>query len=135
MVTASYLSDYHVHKQKISDRNLSDFQIKLREFTDDITKLGTIRKLVHITNGLWVTPLECAQAAVNEAGSGFPFVVRYRELASAEDNDIELVTDQNLLPLQWQPGQPEGPGSIFLDRICTQVFDLVFFFFFFSESY
>jgi hypothetical protein len=119
-----------VHRQK-KPTTLPDFQIKLNEFADDITKLGTIRKLVHITNGLWLTPLECAQGAVNEAGSAeFPFGVRYRALGSANDNDVELVTDQHLLKLQWQP-QPAAdhiPGSFFLDRICTKVFDLVSFF-------
>jgi hypothetical protein len=131
MVAESYLSEYHVHRQQKAglDRNLkpSDFQIKFTAFTDDITKLGTIRKLVHITNGLWATPLECAQEAVNEAGSTeFPFGVRYRGLASANNNDIELVADQHLLALLWQPN-PEThiPGSFFLYRISKQVFDLV----------
>ena len=105
MVSESYLSDHHVHRpQKRLHLGLSEFQNKLIEFTNSITKLGTIRKLVNITNGFWLTPLECAEEAVNEAGSAeFPFCVQYRTLACADDNDIELVTDQSLLPLQWQP--------------------------------
>jgi hypothetical protein len=127
MVSASYLSDYHVHTQKKSDRTLSHFQIQLSEFADSITRLGTIRKLVQITNGLWLTPVECAQEAVNEAGSiKFPFGVKYSSLASADNNDVELVTDQYLLDLQWQQEhQPHITGSFFLHKICRQVFDLV----------
>ena len=130
IVSASYLSDYHVHTQKKSDRTLSHFQIQLSDFTDSITRLGTIRKLVQITNGLWQTPMECAQEAVNEAGSTkFPFVVKYTSLASANNNDVELVTDQYLLDLKWQPEhQAHIHGSFFLHRICRQVFDLVNFF-------
>lgn len=130
MVTASYLSEYHVHTQKKIE-TLSDFRKKLSQFTDDITRLGTIRKLVHIANGIWLKPIECAMEAINEAGTTeFPFGVRYRTLASANDNDIELVTDQYLPRLLWQ-SEPDNqiPGSFFLHGICTQVFDLVFFFY------
>jgi hypothetical protein len=140
MVSASYLSDYHVHTQKKSDRTRSHFQIQLSNFADSITRLGTIRKLVQITNGLWLTPEECAQDAVNEAGSTkFPFCVQYSSLASANDNDVELVTDQYLLNLQWQPAhvhQPLVPGNLFLHSICGQVFDQVNFLIKFSfKSY
>jgi hypothetical protein len=67
-------------------------------------RLGTIRKLVNIVNGIWLTPLECAKEAINEAGTAeFPFGVRYRALGSANDNNIKLVTNQYLPKLLWQP--------------------------------
>jgi hypothetical protein len=118
-----------VHRQK-KPENLSDFQIRLTAFADNITKLRTIKKLVDITNGQWRTPLDCSQAAVNEAGSAeFPFGAQYRELAASEDNDIELVTDQYLPQLLWQPVfQSHIAGSTFLHRICTQVLNQVNFF-------
>jgi hypothetical protein len=122
-----------VHKQRKPDRAISEFQIKLAELANEITKIGTIKKLTHITNGLWLTPLECAKEAVNGAGSSeFPYSVKYRALASANNNDIELVTEQNLPKLQWQlepQVQVQIPGSLFLHRICAQVFDTVSFFF------
>ena len=134
MVSESYLSDYHVHRQRRLHRGLSEFQKKLTEFTDSITKLGTIRKLVNITNGFWLTSLECAEGAVNEAGSAeFPFCVQYRALACADDNDIELVTDQSLLPLQWQPAAAHiVPGGLLLHQISMQVRDQVFYILYYS---
>ena len=126
----SYLSDYHIHRQKKLDNNLSGFQIKLTEFADNIMKLEMIMKLVHLTNRSWLMPLQCAQAAINKAGSTkFPFCVQYQTLALGNKNDIELVNDQHLLRLQWQQ-EPEGqiPGSFFLHGICTKVFNLVIYF-------
>jgi hypothetical protein len=133
MVTASYLSEYHVHQKKKPDsETLSDFQKRLTEFSDNIARLGTIRKLVNITNGNWLTALECAEEAINEAGNSAEFGFHYRALASANDNDIELVIDQYLPKLLWQPlaGPPDHhtPGSFFLSQICSQVFELVIFF-------
>jgi hypothetical protein len=130
IVAESYISDYHVHQQKRLDGNVSGFELKVAELADQITKLGTVRKLVQISNGLWVTPLDCAQGAVNEAGSmEFPFNVRYRELATANQNDIEFVADQHIPRLEWQPNsEARYPGSIFLFSICRKVFDQVFFF-------
>lgn len=128
MVLASYLSDYHVHRQRKLNRGLSEFQKKLMEFTDSITKLGTIRKLVNITNRFGLILLECAEGAVNEAGSAeFPFGMHYRALACADNNNIELVIDQYLLLLCWQPVPQDVPGSLFLHQISMQVSDQVFF--------
>lgn len=130
LVAASYLSEFHIHRQRKTDKTLSEFQIKLAELADEITKIGTISKLTNIANGLWRTPVECAQEAVNVAGcTDFPYFVKYRALASAEDNNIELVANQYLPRLQWQPElQDQIHGSLFLHSLCTQVFDNVSFF-------
>jgi hypothetical protein len=77
-------------------------------------------------------PSDCARYAINEAGSAeFPFCVEYRVLAAADDNDIEVVADQFLPTLLWQQ-EPDVhiPGTLFLYKICRQVFELVIFFFF-----
>jgi hypothetical protein len=124
IVAESYLSNYHVHKQTKPHGSLSAFQLRLTEFTDGITRLGTIRKLIQIiTNGIWLPPLQCAQEAVNEAGeTDIPFVLEYRELVASDDNDVENVPDQNVLRLRWLPeANPSVPGSLFLYRICMMV--------------
>ena len=105
-----------------------------------ITKLNAIHKLVNITNRFWLTPLECAEEAVNEVGSAeFPFCVQYRALACADDNDIELVNNQSLLPLCWQPALYIVPRSFFffLHQISRQISDQVFilFIYWISESF
>ena len=95
---------------------------------EEITKLGTIKKLVQITNGVWILPQECAQRAVNEAGSAANerFNVRYREFATDNENDIELTPHLYYTNLQWHPEPLDGiSGSIFLNRICSQVYNLV----------
>jgi hypothetical protein len=132
LVAPSYLSDFHVHHQVKPSRTLSGFQIKLAELVDEITRFGTIAKLSHITNGLWMPPLDCAQQAVNGAGSNELLYVKYRTLASADDNDVEVVLDQHLPRLQWPLARAHQAGSFFLDNICTQVFNMVSFF---SELY
>jgi hypothetical protein len=131
LVAESYLSEYHIHRQKTVDRTLtdSDFQVRLTKFAEEITKLGTIKKLVQIVNGIWILPLECAMRAVNDAGSAESesrFNVRYREFATDNDNHIELTPHQYFSTLQWHP-EPQAhiPGSTFLNRICTEVFSLV----------
>ena len=129
MVAASFISDYHVHRQMKPDRDVSGFRIEVIKFADDIINLGTTGKLIHINNGHWTTPLDSAKKAMDEAGSSeFPFVAKYRQLASANNNDIELVSDQRLPGLKWQPDpSPETRflGSTFLYQICSEVFDLV----------
>lgn len=136
VVAASYISDYHVHRQQKQDRSISGFQMELNKFSDDITKLGTIKKLVHISNGLWLTPPVCAQQAVEEAGTiDLPFNVHYGKLASSNDNDIELVTYQNLPGLHWQlDPRARFPGSHFLYKISTNVLNLVFIYFYYLIS-
>ena len=128
LVAPSYLTDYHIHRPKKVD-SLSGFQIKLMELAEGITESGTLTKLVDIANGSWLTPLQCAQAAVNEAsGNEFPFRIVYRTLASANDNDIKLVNDHHLPHLQWQEEpQAQIHGSFFLHDICSKVFNLVIF--------
>lgn len=130
-MAASYLSDYHIHRQTRVDANLSNFRLLLAGFSDEIANLGIITKLAHIMNGSWQTPLECAETALNEAGSIIHFQVQYQTMASANDNDIEFVNDQHLLPLRWQQelvGQV--PGSLFLHEICARVYNMVIIYFF-----
>lgn len=56
------------------------------------------------------------------------------ELASANDNDVELVTDQSPPWLHWQPEpQTQINGSFFLHKICTQVLNVVSFFLILDE--
>lgn len=55
--------------KKRPNRTLSEFQIRLAKFTDEIAKIGTIVKLRRLTNGEWLNPLDCAQEAVNAAGN------------------------------------------------------------------
>jgi hypothetical protein len=86
--------------------------------------------MIQITNGLWLTPLQCAQMAVDEAGSDLRLSVKYKELVASNDNEIEYVasSDQHILRLQWQQEvEANIPGSLILNRICTEVFNQVFF--------
>jgi hypothetical protein len=128
IVAESYLTDYHVHKHG-THKNLSPFRKDLAEFTSSIANLGTIRKLVQLTNGFWWAPLQCAQTAMHEAGSqDFPYGVDYKNLLVSEGNDIEYVADQQILPLQWQAQADRNvPCSLFLYTICKEVFNQVFF--------
>lgn len=98
--------------------------MRLGEFTNSITNIGTIRKLVDISNGEWLLPETCAAEAVNQAS--FSHSVHYRQLATADDNDIEEIPDPCLLPLGWHPEVQNIQGSLFLWEICKQVLELVF---------
>jgi hypothetical protein len=128
MVAASFISDYHIHQQMKPDRGVSDFRIEVIKFANDIViSLGMTAKLIHINNGHWTTPLDGAKAAMEEARTiEFPFVVKYKQLASANNNDIELISDQRLPGLYWQP-DPEARflGGAFLYQICSEIFNLV----------
>ena len=140
-MAASYLSDYHIHRPKKVDHdtNLSSFRLKLAGFAEEIANLGMTAKLAQIINGSWQTPPECAETAVDEAGSSLNFQIQYQMLATANDNDIELVNDQHLLPLRWHPElHDQVHGSRFLHEICARVLDMVLIYFFntlISESY